>query len=65
MSQIIEVIVSTSGQLSIQTRGFGGQECKSASAYLEQALGTVTSDKLTSEFYTPSIQQQTHEGRAG
>ncbi|ADB18079.1 hypothetical protein Psta_3415 [Pirellula staleyi DSM 6068] len=65
MSQIIEVIISTSGQLSIHTKGIGGQECKSASAYLEQALGAVTSEKLTSEFYTPSTQQQSHEGRAG
>ena len=47
----IEVIVSPTGQTTVQTRGFSGSSCKTASAALEKALGVRTSEQLTSEFY--------------
>ncbi|QEG41335.1 DUF2997 domain-containing protein [Roseimaritima ulvae] len=50
MSTII-VIVSPQGDSNIETHGFAGSQCREASRFLEQALGAVTQEKLTSEFY--------------
>ena len=35
----IEIIVSPSGQVRIETKGFSGSECQEASRFIEQALG--------------------------
>ncbi len=51
MSRIIEVIVSPSGETTVQTKGYAGSDCLQASRFLEQALGAKTSDRPTSEFY--------------
>ncbi len=51
MSKFIELIVSPTGETKIETRGFTGQGCRQASAFLEQALGTQVSERLTSDFY--------------
>ena len=51
MSRTIEIIVATDGQTSLQTKRFAGNECKEASRFIEQALGTQTAEQLTSEFY--------------
>ena len=64
MSQTIEVIVSTDGKATVQTKGFAGSACKAASEFLEKALGASQSEKLTAEFYTPQTnQQQLKEGQ--
>lgn len=61
----IEVLVSPTGETSVQTKGFTGSSCRAASAFLEQALGVRTAEKLTSEFYAQAAQAQTQEGRTG
>ena len=60
MSQrVIEVLVSPTGEVTIQTKGYAGSECLEASRSLEQALGVVTGEKRTAEFYqTVPAQQQ-------
>ncbi len=50
---IIEVIVSPAGETRIQTQGYGGSSCLQASRFLEEALGAVTEDQKTAEFYQP------------
>ncbi|HEY3965147.1 MAG TPA: DUF2997 domain-containing protein [Planctomycetaceae bacterium] len=60
----IEIIVSPTGQTTVQTKGFSGSSCQEASRFLEQALGTRQSDERTAEFYqseseTQSVQQGT------
>jgi len=59
MPQIIEVTVSPQGETTVQTKGFIGSACQEASRFVEQALGTSTSDRKTAEFYasTPTQQQ--------
>ena len=47
MAKIIEVIVSPTGETTIQTKGFAGGECQQASKWLEQALGVSTADRKT------------------
>jgi len=51
MSQSIEVLVRPDGQLTIQTKGIPGNHCRQASLFLEQALGQITAETLTAEFY--------------
>jgi hypothetical protein len=49
--QIIEIIVNTKGEVTVQTKGFTGSGCREASRFIEQALGQRTSEQLTPEFY--------------
>lgn len=57
--QVIEVVVSPTGETRIQTRGFAGTNCRQASQFLEQALGIVGQEKLTAEYH-----QQATSGQA-
>lgn len=56
--KIIEVLISPTGEATIQTRGFAGAECQPASEFLEKALGQKTSEQLTSEFHQQQTQHQ-------
>lgn len=47
----IEVVVSPTGETKLQTRGFVGDACREASAFLEAALGRKQSDQPTSEAF--------------
>jgi hypothetical protein len=47
----IEITVDPKGQSKVETRGFTGGECREASRFLEQALGTRSAETLTAEFY--------------
>jgi hypothetical protein len=59
MPRIIEVIVSPQGEVTLQTKGYAGRDCLQASKFLEQALGVVTNDQKTTEFYqTETARQQ-------
>ena len=62
MPQLIEVTVSPQGETKIQTKGYEGPHCQEASKFLEQALGLVTAEQKTSEFYASApAEQQVHE----
>jgi len=58
----IEVVISPEGKSSVTTKGFAGTSCRDASRFLEQALGSRTTEQVTSEFYQattqPLIQRQ-------
>ena len=47
----IEITVSPSGEAKVETRGFAGSECREASRFVEQALGTRTAEATTAEFH--------------
>ena len=47
-----------------ETKGFAGSECRAASQFVERALGRVSGERLTEEFYRPAAQQQTLLDRA-
>ena len=57
-AKIIEVLVSPSGQTSLQTKGFAGDACRHASKALEQALGRVEREQITAEFHQVSAGQR-------
>ena len=58
MPRIIEVVVSPTGEATVQTKGYAGADCLQASKSLEQALGVATADRKTAEFYQPVAQEQ-------
>ena len=51
MSRVIEVIVSPQGETTVQTHGYAGADCLQASKFLEQALGSVVTERKTAEFH--------------
>ena len=51
MKKTIEIIVTPTGETTVQTTGFTGPACRDASKFLEVALGRQAGERLTSEFY--------------
>ncbi len=47
----IEITVGPKGETTVRTQGFSGGECREASRFVEQALGTRSAETLTAEFY--------------
>ncbi len=47
----IEIIVSPTGQTTVQTHGFSGSECQQASRFIESALGQTVKETKSAEFY--------------
>jgi Protein of unknown function (DUF2997) len=58
MARIIEVVVSPTGETTVQTKGYSGSDCLGASKWLEKALGVATTDHKTSEYYHTETSQQ-------
>jgi Protein of unknown function (DUF2997) len=48
----IEITVDPKGQARVETKGFSGGECREASRFVEQTLGTRSVSTLTAEFHT-------------
>jgi hypothetical protein len=47
----IVVDISPDGEIRIEGRGFSGPECYKATAALEAALGKITKDQKSPEYY--------------
>ena len=47
----IEVLVSPSGDISIEGVGFSGPSCEQATKFLEEALGTVSNKAKKPEYH--------------
>ena len=47
----IEIVVDRDGRVTVETKGFAGGQCREASRFVEEALGTLTSERLTAEFH--------------
>ena len=50
-SRTIEITVKPDGSTSLETKGFAGSECQTASRFVEQALGQHFEEQLKPEFY--------------
>jgi hypothetical protein len=61
MTKTIEITVTPTGETKVQTKGFIGRTCKLASAFLEKALGLVTSDKNTASTEENECRQQSRQ----
>ena len=51
MSEEIIVIIDETGEPKLEVKGVKGKTCKEFSEALEKALGNVTKDTPTREFY--------------
>ncbi len=60
MTQIIEVVVSPTGETKIETKGFAGSSCRDASRFVEEALGQRVGEQLTAEFHAASTSVPLH-----
>lgn len=61
----IEIVISPAGEAQLQTQGFQGSQCKAASAALEKALGLVTKEQRTSEYFLGTENQVHQQSRDG
>lgn len=52
MNKTIEVIIQPDGSLKIDAVGFQGADCEKATAFLEEALGTVAERKRKPEYHS-------------
>jgi hypothetical protein len=59
----IDILITPDGQSRIETKGFAGSDCRQASEFLEQALGTRTSEQLTAEFHQQATTGQQQQQR--
>jgi hypothetical protein len=59
VSQTIEITVDLKGNTTVITKGFTGSSCQEASRFVERAVGSRTSERLTAEFYQSRTVQQT------
>lgn len=58
MNQIIELTIAPDGRSRIETQGFTGDSCRTASRFLEQALGNATSEQLKPEFHQNASEEE-------
>lgn len=57
----IELVISPQGQSQVQTKGYGGADCRAASQFLQQALGQTSHEQLTAEFHQGPVSRQAAE----
>ena len=57
----IEIIITPTGDVSIDAVGFKGNDCEQATKFLKQALGKTTRNVNKPEYY----QQVIHRNRQG
>ena len=56
--KMITVIVAPDGQTKLETQGFAGSQCRSASKFLEVALGKTTEERLTAEYHQTTTEEK-------
>ena len=54
----IDVILAPDRSSRVETNGFTGSDCRQASEFLEQALGTRQREPLKPDFFQAEVQQQ-------
>ena len=63
MSRMIEVRVDPAGQVKMETKGFAGDSCLSATRAFEKALGLVAREQRTAEFFRQAANSQQQTGQ--
>jgi hypothetical protein len=54
----IQLSISPAGQVRLETRGFAGETCLKAAAFLRESLGQVAHETRTPEFYAAATENQ-------
>ncbi len=55
MKPTIEIVVSSSGEFTIEGVGFKGAGCEKATKFLEEALGVVSTKVKKPEFHQQAV----------
>ena len=63
MTRTIEVLILPTGEIRLQTKGFTGSSCQTASRDLELALGLPTHDQRTPEYFQTEVSVQREKQR--
>lgn len=58
MNRVIEVKVSPTGNVTVQTKGYAGSDCLQASKFLQDTLGMSVNEIMLTEFYLGVIGDQ-------
>ena len=58
MKPTIEIVVSSTGEFTIEGVGFKGAGCEKATRFLEEALGVVDSKVKKPEFHQQAVSKQ-------
>lgn len=58
MKPTIEIIVSPTGEFTIEGVGFKGAGCEKATKFLEEALGKVEQRRKKPEFHQQAVSSQ-------
>ena len=58
MKPTIEIVVSTTGEFTIEGVGFKGPGCEKATKFLEEALGQVEERRKKPEFHQQAVSTQ-------
>jgi hypothetical protein len=63
MKRTIEIIITPQGEVQIDAVGFKGPDCERATAFLEEAMGTVGSKTKKPEFHQST--KRAHQQKLG
>lgn len=61
----IRVLISPTGEVTVETKGFSGASCREASKFIEEALGTRIDERLKAEFHLAETAHQTVQQNVG
>ena len=64
MNPRIEITVTPVGETSVETKGFAGSTCKTASEPYEDALGAKAAERLTPEYHATQAVAEAERLRA-
>ena len=59
--QRIDVWISPEGAITVDAVGYTGNTCEEATAFLEQALGTVGRKQRTRDYYRKNTNRQSNQ----
>ena len=58
--ETVMITIDGDGKPTIETKGFAGPSCKTATKSLEKVLGTVESERLTDEYQKRAVGRVQH-----
>ena len=61
--EFVDVVISPDGTIKVSANGFKGTGCAGATKVFEDALGKVTSDEKTGDYYERPLYESEGSGR--
>lgn len=64
MPKKVIITVPLSGEITVETKGFGGKGCQDETKELEAELGEKMREKKTAEYFAPAKQETQIKNKA-